>query len=104
MDIKIESNVPLLRRHRSHKRPGRTPKYSLPLMDMKPGDSIFVPISMYSDKFEEKVNKGKDYATHYVTNTIKSHVKRFKLKSKFTTRQIHGDNGKVIGARVWRVS
>lgn len=104
MDIKIESNIPLISKSHKFKKCGRPVKYSLPLSDMKIGDSIFIPLNMYSAKFEAKVNSGKENATHYVVNTIRSHVKRFKLKSAFTARQIINDNGKVIGARVWRIS
>lgn len=99
-EVKIESGVLLpSRRNVRVKRKARELKYNYPIKDMKPGDSIFVPVTDLPDR----VQLGEDSGTHYTNNIVRAHVKRYNLKNRlFTHRQVY-DGRDVVGVRIWRL-
>lgn len=101
-DIQIEKNIEMPSRYnRSPKKKGRDVKWNWPLSKMEIGDSIYVPIT----EFSQKVQEGKDHITHHCNNAIRMHVIRKTVDKnfKFSSRQVI-EGKKVVGARVWRTA
>ena len=97
---KIEKDVPLASIPHKRLPKGRTVKWDLPLGKMEVGDSVFIPISVFS----AKVQAGKDSVTHHCNNIIRCQLNRKAVskKFKFSSRTIM-EGAKVTGARMWRV-
>lgn len=97
---KIDRDVPMVLTPHNHLPKGRMVKWNLPLGKMEVGDSIFIPISVFS----AKVQAGKDNVTHHCNNIIRCQVNRKTVskKFKFSSRRIM-EGAKVTGARMWRV-
>jgi len=101
-DIQIEKNVAIPTVKRARKaRKGRAVKWAWPLDKMEIGDSIYVPIT----EFSQMVQEGKDHITHHCNNAVRLIKSRSKIAKQYTfaSRQIH-ENDKVVGARVWRTA
>lgn len=100
-DIQIEKNVNMPSRFNRPPRAGRKVKWNWPLAKMEVGDSIYVPIT----EFSESVQTGKDYITHHCNNAIRMQVMRKTVNKnyKFASRQIF-EGTKTVGARIWRTA
>jgi hypothetical protein len=101
-DIQIEKNIEMPSRYnKAPKKKGREVKWSWPLAKMEVGDSIYVPIT----EFSQSVQEGKDHITHHCNNAIRMQVirKTVDKKFKFASRQVL-EGKKVVGARVWRTA
>jgi hypothetical protein len=100
-EIQIEKYIKMPPRNNRTRKYGREVKWNWPLAKMEVGDSIFVPIT----EFSQKVQDGKDNVTHHCSNAIRMHVIRKVVDKnyKFSSRQII-EGKKVIGARVWRTA
>jgi hypothetical protein len=101
-DIQIDKNVemPSIKRQRKTRR-GRAIKWNWPLDKMEVGDSIYVPLT----EFSQKVQEGNDHVTHHCNNALRLIKTRNKTIKNYTfaARQIL-ENNKVVGARVWRTA
>lgn len=83
--IKIDKGVPLPER-------ARGPRAKYPFEDMAPGDSFLV-------------ERGRAEGEMSLRNRIYSIVGKRKSRSgeAYTVRQVRGQDGRLVGFRVWRV-